>query len=66
MFCLFFFIIVAKGIIRMKILLVPFKHYCKRYHTNENITCYFFEKFNNRHDQTCDQIVINRFVQHTS
>ena len=23
-------------------MLVPFNHYCKRYHTNENIACYFF------------------------
>ena len=28
--------------IQMKILLVPFNHYCKRYHTNENIACFFF------------------------
>ena len=47
-----FLIIVVKGIIQMKILLVAFNHYCKRYHSNENIACYFFEKFNNRQDQT--------------
>ena len=28
--------------IQIKILLVPFNHYCKKYHTNENIACSFF------------------------
>ena len=37
-----FLIIVVKGIMRMKILLVPLNHYCKRYHKNENIACSFF------------------------
>ena len=49
-----FLIIVVKSIIQMKILFVPFNHYCKRYHANENIACYLFEKFNNRQDQTCN------------
>ena len=39
-----FLIIVVKGIVQMKILLVAFNHYCKRYHSNENIACYFFKR----------------------
>ena len=55
-----FLIIVVKGIMRMKILLVSFNHYCKRYHINENIACYFFEKFNNRHALCIRLIGLNK------
>ena len=70
-----FFIIVVKGIIRMKLLLVPFNHYCKRYHTNKNIACPFFivTKFENmgiqRNDNsffTCYlKVILDRFFENS-
>ena len=36
------YIIVVKGIIRMKMLFAPFTIMVKRYHTNENIALFLF------------------------